>query len=166
MVVVFPWCIALAVCVHLAYDLRMSAVRVLLDHVPAVVDAEREFYAFANGWCAMRFGTLSDVVLLGRNAARVFFFCVDHVKPGNRVEFTQAAIANALEVPASRVSEAVKALVAQGYLVRRRETGRTYLYVNPNVAYRGSAGSHRAVIARVGVPVVKAKVVDILGERV
>lgn len=131
-----------------AYDSRMGPNAVPVDHVAPLEAVERDFYAFSKGWFAMSTRHSLAVLDLGRNAAKVFLFCCDHIKPGNRLDFPQAYIAEKLCLPASRVSEAVKVLRDRGYLLTRREAGRTWMYVNPMVAYRGSAASHRATIAR------------------
>lgn len=139
------------------------SVELMQNHVEAVEAREREFYVFQKGWAAMvTNGALSRVLDFGRNASKVFIFCVEHAKPGNRVEHTQAAIAEKLGLPASRISEAMRVLRDEGYLLVRREAGRNYYYVNPNIAYRGSAGSHRAVITKLAPPALRVpKVEDI-----
>ncbi len=74
----------------------------------------------------------------------VFHFLLGKMDFENRILVQQVEIAEALDIPPSRVSEAMKKLADKGVIIRDQKIGRTWIYtLNDHYGWKGKVSNLR-----------------------
>lgn len=115
-------------------------------------DERKARYLYPEGFFVASIAVLARLLqnrALGLEALSVLGFLFEHCKRSNRVEATQAHIAERLGIKPPNVARAFRALEREKLLIKVREPhGFAFWYLDARAVYRGSAKAHEAALQR------------------